>query len=227
MEDWGRYPDPQCEALTRALADYHQIAADRILCSNGAADLIYGLVQSIKPRQALLLSPGFAESTSRYLPGQTVISAISGFSRKKQVLPDVQQLCEQITPDMDLIFFCNPNNPTGHAVPREQILQIAKRCEETATRLILDECFCDLLDHPEAYSVVPEAEHFPNLFILRAFTKTYAMAGLRLGYGICAIRLFAEAFCRTPALEHFRAGPGGRMRGTAGKRLFKREARSF
>ena len=57
VEDWGRYPDPQCEALTRALADYHQIAADRILCSNGAADLIYGLVQTIKPRQALLLSP--------------------------------------------------------------------------------------------------------------------------------------------------------------------------
>ena len=54
--------------------------------------------------------------------------------------------------------------------------------------LILDECFCDLLDHPEAYSVVPEAEHFPGLFILRAFTKTYAMAGLRLGYGICADR---------------------------------------
>lgn len=72
--------------------------------------------------------------------------------------------------------------------PGSQILQIAKRCEETATRLILDECFCDLLDHPEAYSVVPEAEHFPGLFILRAFTKTYAMAGLRLGYGICADR---------------------------------------
>ena len=54
--------------------------------------------------------------------------------------------------------------------------------------MVLDECFCDLLDHPEAYSVVPEAEHFPGLFILRAFTKTYAMAGLRLGYGICADR---------------------------------------
>ena len=54
--------------------------------------------------------------------------------------------------------------------------------------MVLDECFCDLLDHPEAYSVVPEAEHFPKLFILRAFTKTYAMAGLRLGYGICADR---------------------------------------
>ena len=54
--------------------------------------------------------------------------------------------------------------------------------------MVLDECFCDLLDHPEAYSAVPEAEHFPKLFILRAFTKTYAMAGLRLGYGISADR---------------------------------------
>ena len=187
VEDWGRYPDPQCEALTRALADYHQIAADRILCSNGAADLIYGLVQTIKPRQALLLSPGFAEYEQALARSDCEIR-YSRLYPENGFLPDVQQLCEQITPDTDLIFFCNPNNPTGHAVPREQILQIAKRCEETATRLILDECFCDLLDHPEAYSVVPEAEHFPGLFILRAFTKTYAMAGLRLGYGICADR---------------------------------------
>ena len=187
VEDWGRYPDPQCEALTRALADYHQIAADRILCSNGAADLIYGLVQTIKPRQALLLSPGFAEYEQALARSDCEIR-YSRLCPENGFLPDVQQLCEQITPDTDLIFFCNPNNPTGHAISREQILQIAKCCEETGTWMVLDECFCDLLDHPEAYSAVPEAEHFPKLFILRAFTKTYAMAGLRLGYGISADR---------------------------------------
>ena len=81
VEDWGRYPDPQCEALTRALADYHQIAADRILCSNGAADLIYGLVQTIKPRQALCFHLDL-RSMSRHLPGQTVRSATAVFARK-------------------------------------------------------------------------------------------------------------------------------------------------
>ena len=116
VEDWGRYPDSQCEALTRALADYHQIAADRILCSNGAADLIYGLVQTIKPRQALLLSPGFAEYEqalarsgceirySRLYPG-------TGF------LPDVQQLCEQITPDTEVLFLALGNGFAYYVTP--------------------------------------------------------------------------------------------------------------
>ena len=60
VEDWACYPDPECEALRAALSAFHKVPADRILCSNGAADLIYQLVRTLKPRHALLLSPGFA-----------------------------------------------------------------------------------------------------------------------------------------------------------------------
>lgn len=191
VEDWACYPDPQCEALRTALAAFHQISADRILCSNGAADLIYQLVQTIKPRQALLLSPGFAEY-EQALTGSGCEITWFRLKPENQFFPDMHEFCEQITPDTDLVFLCNPNNPTGHAVPKNQILNLAARCEETGTWLILDECFCDLLDDPEGYSVVPEAERFLHLFILRAFTKTYAMAGLRLGYGICGDRALLQ-----------------------------------
>lgn len=187
VENWARYPDTRCETLRTALAASHRIPADWILCSNGAADLIYQLVRTLKPKQALLPAPGFAEYEQALIQADCGIRYVR-LNPEHQFLPDMRQFCEAVTPDTDLVFFCNPNNPTGHAVPKNQILQLAAHCQENGTRLILDECFCDLLDDPEAFSVVLEAGRFPNLFILRAFTKTYAMAGLRLGYGICADR---------------------------------------
>lgn len=187
VEDWACYPDTRCEALRTALAAFHQVPADTILCSNGAADLIYQLVGTVQPKQALLPAPGFAEYEQALEQANCEIRYVR-LEPEQKFLPDMHKVCEQITPDTDLVFFCNPNNPTGCAVPKDQILKLAAHCEKTGTRLILDECFCDLLDDPKAFSVATEAECFPQLFILRAFTKTYAMAGLRLGYGICGDR---------------------------------------
>lgn len=199
VEDWACYPDPECEALRAALSAFHKVPADRILCSNGAADLIYQLVRTLKPRHALLLSPGFAEYEQALSLSGCEISYVR-LCPETGFITDISRFCEQITPETDLVFFCNPNNPTGHAVPKHQMLQIAERCQKTGTWLILDECFCDLLENPEAFSVVSETERFSRLFILRAFTKTYAMAGLRLGYGICADRdlLRTLSFGRQP-----------------------------
>ena len=185
VENWARYPDPQCEALRRALAGFHKVSIDQILCSNGAADLIYQLVRILKPKRALLFAPGFAE----YEQALALCGCNTEYEPllpEEQFLPDIDRFCARITEKTDLIFICNPNNPTGHAVPKRELVKLAERCQETGTRMILDECFCDLLDDPERYSMVSEAERFPDLFILRAFTKTYAMAGLRLGYGICS-----------------------------------------
>jgi len=180
------YPDVRCDRLRESISDFERIEKEKILCGNGAAELFFAVVMAVRPKKALVTAPAFSEY-ERALG--TVGAEVQYYRLKEEQDFRIQEdILEQITEDTDMIFLCNPNNPTGHAVPREQILQIAERCEETAARLILDECFCDLLDHPEAYSVVPEAEHFPGLFILRAFTKTYAMAGLRLGYGICADR---------------------------------------
>jgi threonine-phosphate decarboxylase len=80
---------------------------------------------------------------------------------------------------------CNPNNPTGHLVSKEFLLQILEKCKEKNIILVVDECFNEFLDAPKVYSVMDQIEKYHNLFILKAFTKTYAMAGLRLGFGVC------------------------------------------
>ncbi len=185
IDDWGHYPDTRCEALRNKLAAFHQIPPEYILCSNGAADLIYQLVQMIRPRQALLLSPGFSEYEQALCDSGCEIRYVR-LCREQDFVLDMDLFCKQVTKETDLVFFCNPNNPTGKAVPKKEILKLVRCCQKTRTRLILDECFCDLLQKPQEYSLVPETKSFPELFILRAFTKTYALAGLRLGYGICA-----------------------------------------
>lgn len=91
-----------------------------------------------------------------------------------------------IRPETDLVFLCNPNNPTGQLIDRKLLERILVHCAACGTMLVVDECFRDFLDNPEENSMKLWVDSFPNLMILRAFTKHYAMAGLRLGYCLCA-----------------------------------------
>jgi threonine-phosphate decarboxylase len=97
-----------------------------------------------------------------------------------------ETILNQITQKTELVFLCNPNNPTGQLIEPELLSAIAKRCEQTGTYLILDECFNDFLDEPKRYSLKDRLADMQHLVILKAFTKMYAMAGLRLGYALCA-----------------------------------------
>lgn len=83
---------------------------------------------------------------------------------------------------MDIVFLCEPNNPTGVTSSREFLKRVLKRCEDIGTLLVLDECFNDFLDEPEMHTMKEELQKSKNLLILKAFTKMYAMAGVRLGY---------------------------------------------
>ena len=84
----------------------------------------------------------------------------------------------------EVVFLCNPNNPTGRLIPLPLLEQILQYCAAQGARLFLDECFLDLTeDGVSAKSLL--AAH-PELLILKAFTKSYGMAGIRLGYCLCA-----------------------------------------
>ena len=182
------YPDSRCRDLVKALSDYHQAPEDWILCGDGAADLIFGLAFALKPKKALLLAPSFLEYEQAL---RAVDCDISLFYLKEEngYRLDVEELCEtleQTSGHQDILFLCNPNNPTGIAVKKEQVLKLAETCEKTGTFLVVDECFEEFLDEPEAYSIIPFLEKLPHVFVLKAFTKIYAMAGMRLGYALCS-----------------------------------------
>lgn len=184
LRGWEQYPDPECEKLNRLISELYHVRQSRILCGNGAAELIYLLVRVIKPKKALVPAPTFFEYERALLSVGCQVEYYY-LSEQTGFVPDMENLAEQVTGDVDMVFFCNPNNPTGVPVPVKEVERLAKACHQNRAFLVLDECFCEFLDRQQEYSAVPLTAQYPQMAVLRALTKTYAMAGLRLGYGIC------------------------------------------
>ena len=185
------YPDPYGRRLTAALAGQLGVAREALILGNGAADLIHRYVQAVKPHCALLPAPSFAEYGRALAAAgcgvrQYLLRAEDGFDLDERILGE-------ITEEIDLIFLCQPGNPTGRLIAHPLLERILERCGQTGTRVLLDECFLSFVDGGEALSLVPELEKHRGLFILGSFTKLYAMAGLRLGYGLCADGPLMEA----------------------------------
>ena len=118
-----RYPDPLCRALRAKLAVHEKVPMEHILCGNGAADLIFRLVWAAKPRTALLPAPTFAEYE------QALVSV--GCEISRYYLKEENDFCIQKDyPDVlkrekpDIIFLCNPNNPTGITIPQDLLEEI-------------------------------------------------------------------------------------------------------
>ena len=95
-------------------------------------------------------------------------------------------ILDALREDIDMVFLCEPNNPTGVTTDPELLAKIAMVCREREIILFLDESFNEFLEDPEGHSMMCRLEEFPNMLILRAFTKLYAMAGARLGYLLTA-----------------------------------------
>ncbi len=183
-ETADRYPDPLCRTLSRKLAAHEQVPESYVLCGNGAADLIFRAVLAKKPKKALLTAPAFAE----YEAALTACGCQVQYYvlREERDFRLDEGFLQAITPEIDMVFVCEPNNPTGVSSSCAFLMQVVQRCSECGALLLLDECFGEFLDEPSAHTLKPALSLFPNLLILKAFTKLYAMAGVRLGYALCS-----------------------------------------
>lgn len=202
LENCGVYPDSSCGRLREALVKKEGVSLGKIVCGNGAADLIFGLAFALKPKNALVLAPTFSEYAQALEASGCRIKRLY-LSRERHFFLDPEALIEAIAArdgegeeKLDLVFLCNPNNPTGQAVKGAQLEPVAALCKKRGIRLIVDQCFEDFLDCPEDYSMIPLLSRFPNVTVLKAFTKSYAMAGLRLGYVLCGDEELAGKLCQ-------------------------------
>lgn len=172
------YPDPYCRELTEAIAAYEGVDRNRILCGNGAAELIFSFCQALKPKKALLPVPSFSEyRTALEAAGCEAVyytlSEEKGFRLEEEFLPVLQAF------DGELLMLCNPNNPTGLVIGQPLLERILDICREKRIFLFVDECFLDLTEDGRSLKTSLEDG---NLLLLKAFTKSFGMPGLRLGY---------------------------------------------
>ena len=181
-EEVDRYPDPYCLRLRERLGALHDVSTDDILCGNGAAELIFSFISALKPKTALLPVPSFAE----YETALRSVSVEPTFYplRRENGFALSEDILHAITERTDVLMLCSPNNPTGRSIEPALLLRVLDRCRETGTWLFLDECFQDLTDEDRAFSLIGHMREYDRVLILRAFTKTYGMAGVRLGYAI-------------------------------------------
>lgn len=189
-----RYPDPYCRALISAIAAYEQVPESCILCGSGAAELIYGFARGAGIRTALVTAPTFSEYALGLkqvgcVPEEYLLREENDFRLDAGILPVL------LAKKPEALFLCNPNNPTGQLAEPSLLREILLCCREIGTRLFLDECFLDLTE--EGVSMKAFLGDFPELFILKAFTKSYGMAGVRLGYCLCADEALLTAISRT------------------------------
>ncbi len=183
----GAYPDPYCTELRTKISVAEGIPYDSILCGNGAAELIYSFAYCLSGnRPALIVSPTFSEyetalnaaniPVSRYF-----LSEKNGFRMTSAILSeDLRRYCA--------VFICTPNNPTGITVDPELLEGICK----SGVKVFCDMCFLPLSNNPYKYDIPLLIHKYPNLTVLRAFTKSWSMAGIRLGYAICSDTKFLE-----------------------------------
>ena len=178
-----QYPDPYCRELVKAVSEFEAVPKDWILCGSGAAELIYSYCEALGPGRAMELAPTFSEYS---LALERVGCQVERYPLKKEnyfsLTEDFLPALERSRPDV--LFLCNPNNPTGQVIGLPLLEKILDVCEEQGTCLFVDECFLDLSD--DGVSLKSHLGEHPNLFILKAFTKSYGLAGVRLGYCLCA-----------------------------------------
>ena len=181
----SQYPDPYCRALVGAIAGFEGVPAERVLCGNGAAELIFSLCAALGPKRALLPVPSFSEyrtaleaagcETEFYFMEQS-----EDFALTERFLPVLEGF------GGDMLLLCNPNNPTGQVIDPALLEEIRDICVRKGIFLFIDECFLDLTQGGEGLSLARRLRDGERTLLLKAFTKSYGMAGLRLGYCLCA-----------------------------------------
>lgn len=180
--DIVNYPDPQCRELKEALARHYPLGPWSLIMGNGASELIFILAKVLGPRDVLIPAPTFIEYQFAAESAGARVSFLQLPHSRDFSLPR-QETLDRLS-KVDLLFLCNPNNPTGTLWEREELEMVIQAAGEKGTFVVVDEAFMDFLPREDKYSLLYSRKSFGNLFILRSLTKFFAIPGLRLGWGV-------------------------------------------
>ncbi len=179
----GHYPDNSYQGFRRAAAKFVNVDEKCIVPGNGSSELIRLFAEACLEdgELALVPAPSFGEYTN-----QSMLAG--GKVRKVEIGEDgLPVLSDSLLAEAKLLFFCNPNNPTGKLLSANQVADLADRCEASETFLLVDEAFIELSEPKE--SVATLAPNRESLFVMRSLTKSFGVPGLRLGFGVTNVNL--------------------------------------
>ena len=177
------YPDSNSTELREAIATHFKgVSKANVIVGNGSTELIYLFVETFMKKGDLALIP--APTFGEY---ERAVKRIGEKPKHVKSNSNFQFSPASFVGDLSgakIVFFCNPNNPTSFLTPREHVATIVERALEENAFVFLDEDFLEFVDGEERFSLVGEVKKYPNLFVLKSFTKIFGLTGLRVGYGI-------------------------------------------
>ncbi|MFP5021015.1 histidinol-phosphate transaminase [Pseudonocardia phyllosphaerae] len=181
----NRYPDMGVGELTGRIAEFQRIEPERVAVGCGSVLLCQQLVQitCLGPDDEVLVA-------WRSFEAYPIVTQIAGATLRTVPLDDdyrhdLDAMAAAVTDRTRLVFVCSPNNPTGPAVHRDEFVRFMESVPDTLL-VALDEAYAEYVTDPDAVTGRPLLDEFPNLVVLRTFSKAYRMAGLRVGYALAS-----------------------------------------
>jgi len=178
------YPEADSTTLRERIARLFSTALENVVVGNGSTQIIhlFAEISLQKKGRVIIPQPTFAEyeAATRRFGGQPKFV----FTRGEKLPLPLDGLKAEMRSKTKAVFICNPNNPTGELVEREQVLEIVEKAEMKDIPILIDETFIEFSDREKDSTLIHLAPKLPNLVVLRSFTKMYALTGLRVGYAI-------------------------------------------
>ncbi len=190
----NKYPDLLHERLLAETSKIFSAPNDTIVYGNGASEIIMAICHGINPSKVMLTAPSFLGYSNCIKSALPKCKIIYNNLLEENDFAVYHNIIEQIVVEKPkLLFLTNPNNPNGLLVDKDLMEDIVNTCEKCGTILVVDECFLPLTGLDRQLSLAYSMKHRKSLIVLRAFTKTFAIPGVRVGYAICSKPSIAEA----------------------------------
>ena len=184
---WNRYPDREATALREALADHHGTTPDRVFVANGSNEVLQSVLLAYggPGRTAVTFEPTYAmHSQIAKVTGTAVVQA----ERADDFTLDLDEVDRVLADGPAVVFLCSPDNPTGRVTPPEQVLRVVDASTAAGALVVVDEAYGQFA----ASTALDLVDDERPLLVTRTFSKTWAMAAGRLGYGIAPAWVVAE-----------------------------------
>ena len=190
LADSNRYPDPAAVVLTEALAGKHHVGVDRIAVGCGSVQLVQELVEiSCDAGDEVMFG---WRSFEAYPSLTTIAGAVPVQVPLTDAHLDLDAMAAAITDRTRLVLLCSPNNPTGPALAADDVKAFLEAVPPRVL-VVLDEAYAEFVDDPLAVDGTQLLSSYPNLLVLRTFSKAYGLAGLRVGYAVAGNPTVAAA----------------------------------
>jgi threonine-phosphate decarboxylase len=188
------YPDSNSNELRQSIANhFNGLTKDNVIVGNGSTELMY------------LFADTFLNSGDKVIIPAPTFGEYEGAVRKAGETPKFVKLNRNFNLESSvfasemagakLVFLCNPNNPTSMLIPSDTITEIIEVAMKQNTLVFLDEDFLEFVENEKALTMINKIAKYPNLFILRSFTKIFGLTGLRIGYGIACSEIISLLLC--------------------------------